>query len=476
MGRVRLMDDAKVSPKRFPMQHVGASYDLESDAQPLTYDALLQPFEEACKPPEQWCIGVESERFGVDAVNGAPVHYEGPRGVVEIFEILVNRFGWSPQSEVPGGPVILLNRGRTSITLEPGGQLELSGAPHPDIHRVHNETREHLSEMGRVSDNLGLAWMGIGFQPLAHQDDLDWVPKLRYGIMREYLATRGNHALDMMRRAATVQVNFDYSDPLDAIRKMRVALRLSPVVSAMCANAPFVEARLFGGRSYRMRVWFDVDPDRQGLLARMWDERTTLRDYIDWALDVPMFCIKRGSGVVRNTGQAFRSFMQDGYHGNHATLSDWTTHLNTLFPEVRIKRTLEMRGADSLPFEIMCALPALWTGLIYDEMSLAAAEALTARWTPEQMDDVRATAAIMGLQTPFHGRPLAHVAERVFQIARDGLIRRGRVDPDTGLDETTHLDALARFVEHGLTPADKLADGLQGRTQLRNEILRRVRP
>lgn len=442
----------------------------------LRHGDLLQPFEGSYRPAEQWTIGTESERFGVNEHTGMPLRYHGPGGVMEVFEILEERFGWTARTEVPGGPVIQLDRGPVSITLEPGSQVELSGATRPDLHGVEEETRLHLSELGRLSENIGLTWMGIGFHPLASQDELDWVPKLRYPVMREYLASRGGRALDMMRRTGTVQANFDYSDAQDAMRKLRVALRLSAVVSAMFANAPFVEGHVFGGRSQRMLVWFDVDPDRQGLLPRLWDPRSTVEDYVEWALDVPMFLIKRPRGAVINTGQTFRSYLQDGFDGERATLEDWNTHLNTLFPEVRLKRTVEVRGADSQSFEVMCALPALWTGILYDSEATERAESLTADWTFAEMENLRAEAAMGGLTVPFRGERLARTAEKVFRIARDGLQRRRRYHPETGRDETAYLDQIASEIERGRCPADRLLEGLTGKHGIREEILRRVRP
>jgi glutamate--cysteine ligase len=443
----------------------------------LRDDDLLEPFVSSGKRPEQWRIGVESERFGVRAINGEPLQYRGPGGVLEVFDILENRFGWTAHAEVAGGPPILLRRGASEITLEPGGQVELSGAPQPDVHAVHEETRLHLSEMGRLSDGLEVEWMSIGFHPLAHQEELDWVPKLRYGVMRKYLAGRGRHAMDMMRRTGTVQVNLDFANEIDAMRKLRLALRLSPVVAAMFANAPFVEGHVFGGRSARQIVWFHVDPDRQGLLPRMWDPRSTVHDYVQWALDVPMFMIKRQGQLVANTGQTFRNFLRDGFEGHRATMTDWTMHLNTLFPEVRLKNVLEMRSADALPFEVMCALPALWTGILYDDVALEQAERLTREWTHEQMEHVRELAIMRGLETPFLGGKLADAALSVFRIARDGLQRRGRKHPETGEDETGYLDEILPLLNHGMTPADRLVAGIERRIgSVRDEILRRVGP
>jgi glutamate--cysteine ligase len=443
----------------------------------LRDDDLLAPFLSAGKRRDQWKIGVESERFGVRAGNGEPLQYGGRGGVLEVFDILEGRFGWNAESEVQGGPSIALRRGTSEITLEPGGQVELSGAPQPDVHAVHEETRLHLSELGRLSDGLQLQWMSVGFHPLAHQEELDWVPKLRYGVMRKYLAERGRHAHDMMRRTATVQVNLDYADERDAVRKLRIALRLSPVVAAMFANAPFVEGHVFGGRSARQIVWFHVDPDRQGLLPRMWEQNATVHDYVQWALDVPMFMLKRNGTLVANTGQTFRSFMQDGFEGHRATSADWTMHLNTLFPEVRLKHVLEMRSADALPFEVMCAMPALWTGILYDDTALEQAERLTWEWTYEQMERVREQAIMRGLETPFLGRALADAALSVFRIARDGLQRRACKHPETGEDETMYLDEILPLLNHAKTPADRLVAGIERRIgSVRDEILRRVGP
>jgi glutamate--cysteine ligase len=458
------------------MSQAVAHMDPGTRTKPLCYDDLLRPFTAECRPRERWRVRTKSARFGVNGTTGDPVRFEGPGGLLEVFAILVSRFGWSEHREQPLGPPIRLNRGAASITLQPGGQVEFCGVAGADVHQVHEETRMHLTEMARLSENMGLSWMGIGFHPLAREQDLDWVPRQRYALMREYLASRGSRAHDMMRRTGTVQVDLDYSSAADALRKLRIALRVSPIVSTMFANSPFVEGKLFGGRSMRMRVWFDVDPDRQGLVPRMWSEHATLHDYIEWALDVPMMQIKRNAAVVANPGPTFRNFMSDGFWGHRASLDDWEVHLNTLLPEVGLKHTLQMRGADSLPFEIMSALPALWMGVMYDETSLTQVEQMSESWTAWEMDELLEDAANMGLAAPFRGAPVARVAERVFQIAREGLVRRARLRPDTAEDETVYLDPMARYVERGITPADKLIEGLGGRSYIRGDILRRVRP
>jgi glutamate--cysteine ligase len=371
--------------------------------------------------------------------------------------------------------LISLLRTGASVTLEPGGQLELSGAPLENIHQICSEMTGHMAELRDISDELSLTWLGIGFHPFASQADLPWVPKGRYAIMRRYLPTRGEHGLDMMRRTATVQANFDYSSEESAMRALRISLRLSPLVTAMFANSPFYEGKLFGGKSFRAKVWLSVDPARQGLLKNVLERGTRFADYIEWALDAPMFLIKRGVEVIENTGQSFRSFLQHGFRGIRPVRSDWETHLNTLFPEVRLKRTIEVRGADSLPANLICALPALWTGILYDDRALDEADELSASFTFDELEAVRPDIGKLALGATFRGKPLASLAERLLEIASGGLERRGRLNR-TGKDERVHLSRLAALVEKGQAPADALTEGLSnGDGDLRREILARAR-
>lgn len=440
-----------------------------------TIDQLLVPFHEAMKPPERHRIGAEAEKFGVDAVTGAPLPYEGERSVLTVLEALADRHGWHPERETPGGPIISLLRAGASITLEPGGQLELSGAPLETIHQICFEMSGHLAELRDISNELGILWLGIGFHPLASQADLPWVPKQRYAIMRRYLPTKGTHGLDMMRRTATVQANFDYESEEDALRKLRLSLKLSPVVTAIFANSPFYEGRLFGGRSFRAKVWLSVDPDRQGLVPPVLERGRRFTDYVDWALDAPMFLVKRGAEVVENTGQSFRSFMRHGFRGLRPTLKDWETHLNTLFPEVRLKRTIEVRGADSLPAALNCGLPALWTGILYDARALAQAEDLAASFTAAELEALRPEIAQHALRATFRGAPLADLAGKLVDIAQGGLERRARLDKN-GKDERVHLARIAALVDKGCCPADVLVEGLgNADADLRHEIIARAR-
>ncbi|WP_437574421.1 glutamate--cysteine ligase [Sorangium sp. So ce887] len=453
-----------------------ASHASESMSQPLkTFDDLMFPFHEAVKPESLHRIGAEAEKFGVDARTGAAIPYEGERSILSVLQALVERHGWTPEHETPGGPLIALARAGASVTLEPGGQLELSGAPLENIHQICMEMSGHLAELRDISAELSFAWLGIGFHPFASQAELSWVPKGRYAIMRRYLPTRGAHGLDMMRRTATVQANFDYASEEAAMRALRVSLRLSPLVTAIFANSPFYEGALFGGRSYRAKVWLDVDPSRQGLLRNVLERGRRFSDYVAWAVDAPMFLIKRDGEVIENTGQTFREFLEHGRDGHRATRADWEMHLNTLFPEVRLKRTLEVRGADSLPGNLVCALPALWTGILYDARALDEADALSESFRFDELEAVRPMIAERALRATFRGKPLAAMAEQLVSIASGGLERRARLNK-SGKDERVHLDRLSALIAKGQSPADALVDGLSNDDpDLRSKILDRAR-
>jgi glutamate--cysteine ligase len=440
---------------------------------PLRDESELElVFVRACKPREQWRVGAEAEKFGVDAKTGAPLHYPGERGVEGILRTLMDRHGWVEEAEYPNGPLIALRRGDASVTLEPGSQLELSGAPLPNMHAIAGELVSHMSELERLSADLGIVWLGLGFHPFAKQADLDWVPKARYAVMREYLPTKGKFGLDMMRRTSTVQANYDYSSEQDALRKLRVSLKLAPLTTAMFANSPFVEGKITGEVSRRALVWSSVDPARTGLVPQTWGEKARFRDYIEWALDAGMFMFKRDGKGVDNRGQTFRDFLANGFKGHKATLTDWETHLNTLFPEVRLKRTIEIRGADSLPKPYFAALPALWTGILYDDTALDDADALTQDLTHDELLEVRKQIPFEGLRATFRGKPLAELAQKVIDIAERGLERRAILGRD-GKDERIHLASIKSLAEHARCPADVLRDGLTNDQDLRPAILER---
>jgi glutamate--cysteine ligase len=422
-------------------------------------DDLLLPFVEACKPPSAWRIGPEVEKAGVFTATREPIPYLGPRSIVRILRELCEKHGWEPEREHEGAPIIALARGGAQVTLEPGGQLELSGAQSETAHEVHAELEGHMREIGPLSRAMGVRWLGVGFHPFARREDFAWVPKQRYGVMREYLPTRGAHALDMMLRTCTVQVNLDYESEDDAMRKMRVSLALAPLTTAMFANSPWKDGRPHGGLTYRGRVWLDVDPDRSGLVPGLWKEGARFDDYVEWALDVPMFLFKRDGHAIANTGQTFRSFWESGFQGHRPTLEDWKTHLNTLFPDVRLKKTIEIRGADAQASTMKSALPALWVGLLYDAAALAEAEALVEGWTHDEVAELRRVVWKDGLRTPFRGAPIAGLAERVVAIAEGGLRRRARRNA-AGRDESIHLGHLRRLAGEGRTPADVLLLGM----------------
>jgi glutamate--cysteine ligase len=414
------------------------------------------------------------EKFGVLEDTRTPVPYHGDRGILRILEFLVTTHGWTPESEHAGGPIVALSRGDSSITLEPGGQLELSGGKSETIHQVAAELREHMAELAPISRKLGVRWLGVGFQPLARREDFEWVPKQRYAIMRSYLPTRGQHAIDMMLRTCTVQANFDYASEEDAIRKMRVALALAPVTMAMFANSPFREGRLAGGLDFRGRVWLDVDPDRTGLVPSLWKPGAGFEDYVEWALDVPMILFKREGRIIVNTGQTFRDFLAHGYDGHHATAGDWLVHLNSLFPDVRLKKTIEVRVADAQGTDLGAALPALFAGLLYDATALDDAQALVADWTCREVSELRATVWRAGLRTLWRGAPLLRVAERVLEIAEHGLERRSRYDESAGSDERIFLAGLRSLVSAGRSPGDLLLSGLERKTVPADVILDRT--
>jgi glutamate--cysteine ligase len=432
------------------------------DLEPIRqHEDLLSPFVEACKPRPEWRIGPEMEKFGIFEETRAPVPYEGAQSVLRILEELASLHGWMPEREREGGPIVALARGDASVTLEPGGQLELSGGKSDSVHQVCAELRGHMREIGPLSRAMGVRWLGVGFHPFARLGDFHWVPKQRYGVMKSYLPTRGGHALDMMLRTCTVQANFDYASEKDAMRKMRVSLALAPLTTAMFANSPWKEGHPHGGATYRGRVWLDVDPDRTGLVPPLWKRGAGFNDYVEWALDVPMFVFKRDGHAVANTGQTFRGFLKSGFEGHHATLDDWKLHLNTLFPEVRLKKTIEIRGADAQSTEMACALPALWTGIFYDERALGEAEALVEGWEHDELAELRTRVWRDGLRATFRKAPLTPLAERVIALAEGGLERRARRETPNGKDERVHLSRLRRLAGQGRSPADLLLDGLE---------------
>jgi glutamate--cysteine ligase len=429
-------------------------------------DELVAYLEAGSKPESDWSIGTEHEKFGFNLKGHSPVPYLGDHGIAALLEAHHQRFGWEPIRE--DGNIIALScedcpKGGT-ISLEPGGQLELSGAPLATIHETEEELRQHLAQVGEVARELGIGFLGLGFSPKWTLAETPLIPKERYRIMMRYMPKRGKHGLDMMFRTATVQVNMDFGDEADMVQKLRVGLALQPVATALFANSPFTEGKPNGFQSYRAEVWRDTDPDRTGMLPFAFEDGMGFERYVDYALDVPMYFVYRDGRYIDVAGASFRDFMAGklaALPGVRPGMDDWTDHLTTLFPEVRLKRFLEMRGADAGQFRELLALPGLWAGLLYDRAALDGASSLLADWTAEERQTMRNEVPRLGLATPFRDRTLRHVAREVVTLAQDGLKRRGRFN-ENGEDETRSLKRLWEIIEDGKSPADELLAAYRG--------------
>jgi glutamate--cysteine ligase len=449
--------------------------DPSADSTPVrSFEDLESVFHRAHKPPSAWLIGAEAEKFCVDRDTLAPLPYSGERGVLGLFALLQQRFGWLPAPEHGDGPLIALTRDRSSVTLEPGAQVELSASPLPDVHAVCREIRGHLLELRSLSDELNLRWLSLGFQPLSELAQMPWVPKERYPIMRRYLPTKGSRGLDMMQRTCTVQANFDYESEEDAMRKLSLMLKLAPVIQAISANAPFKEGRVSALKSERADVWLNMDPERSGLVKPVWGHaRPRYRHYVEWALDAGMFLFRHDGKSFHNTGQTFRNFWQDGFEGERATLGDWVSHLGTLFPEVRLKNTLEVRTSDAQSEPLSLSMIALFVGLLYDEASLSRAEELTRDFDYDSVLRARLEVPARGLGGSIGDMALRTLAEQVVDVAAAGLARRHRLG-STGKDESVFLEPLARLVSAGQCPADVLRKGLQPGDRVDAEVVLRA--
>ncbi len=402
-----------------------------------------------------WKIGVEYEKFGFDHKTLRPLPYEGKHGIKAMLTGL-QRFGWEPVRE--GDNVIALAMDGQSISLEPGGQLELSGAPLETLHQTCRELNTHLAQVKLVGDELGVGFVGLGFQPKWRRAEIPVMPKGRYDIMRNYMPKKGRLGLDMMLRTCTVQVNLDFGSEPDMVKKMRVALALQPVATALFANSPFTEGVPNGFLSYRSQIWTDTDPDRTGMLPIAFEDGFGYERYVDWALDVPMYFVYRDGKYADATGQSFRDFIAGrlpAAPGQVATMRDWADHLTTLFPEARLKTYLEMRGADGGPWWRLCALPALWTGLMYDNASLDAAWDLVKSWTAAERQEMRDVVPRLALKTPFRNGTVREIAAEVLAISAAGLKARNRLSA-AGETEGHFLDSLRVIVESGETPAENL--------------------
>ncbi len=424
---------------------------------------LVEYLESGCKPREAWRIGTEHEKFGYTLDDLRPLPYGGERGVKAMLEGLVE-LGWHPIFE--GDNVIALSDATgAAISLEPGGQLELSGAQLETVHETCAEVGRHLHQVKQVAGRLGIGFLGVGFQPKWGRDDISWMPKGRYAIMRRYMPEVGGKGLDMMLRTCTVQVNLDFASEADMVKKLRVSLALQPVATALFASSPFKDGKPTGMLSARADVWTDTDPNRTGTLPFAFEDGMGFERYVDWMLDVPMYFVYRDGKYIDAAGQSFRDFMAGrlpALPGQVPNMGDWVDHLSTAFPEVRLKKYLEMRGADGGPWCRLCALPALWTGLLYDDGALDGAWQLVKDWTPDERETLRRDVNRQGLAATIRGRTMRNLALDVLDLAAGGLKRRRRLSP-FGRDEVIFLDTLQATAVSGRTPAEEMLDAYHGR-------------
>ena len=437
------------------------------------FDQLVEWIAAGCKPPEDWRIGTEHEKFPFYTDTLEPVPYEGERGIRALLEGMREHLGWEPGHD-DGRIISLKGDDGSSISLEPGGQFELSGAPLETIHETCAESNAHLAAVREVGDRLGIGFLGLGSAPLRSLADTPRMPRSRYDIMRGRMERSGRHGLDMMHRSTTIQVNLDFASEEDMRRKMVTALRLQPVASALFANSPFSEAKPNGFLSYRSEMWRDVDNVRSGVLPVAYEPGFGFAAYAEWALDVPMFFVVR-DGAYHELDITFRQFMdgaaRDSVPNGEATIGDWINHLGFLFPDVRLKRFLEMRGADGGPWRRICALPAFWVGLLYDGAALDAAEAMTEGWTAAQVDAMRDGVPKEGLRAKApDGRTVHEIAREAVHIAERGLAARARLN-GAGFDETDFLAPLAEVIAKGQTQAEDLLARFNGPWEGRIEPL-----
>jgi len=422
-------------------------------------DELVAYLETGCKPKADWRIGTEHEKFGFHTEDCSPLPYGGERGIEALLLGLKKYCDWRVEYE--GENIIGLHCPISgSITLEPGGQVELSGAPLDNIHDTCCEVIRHLDDVKKVAGPLDIKFLGMGFSPKWTLDEVPVMPKGRYKIMREYMQKVGNHGLDMMFRSSTVQVNLDFSSESDMVKKLRTSLALQPVATALFASSPFTNGKPNGFLSYRSQIWRDTDPDRTGMIPFAFEDGMGFERYTDYALDTPMYFVYRDGQYIDASGQSFRDFLAGrlpALPGEKPSLADWENHLTTLFPEVRIKRYMEMRGADSGRWRKLCALPALWTGLLYDQDALDAAFDLIKDWSVDERQMLRDEVPRTALNTPFRGRPLLEVARQMIHISKAGLKARARYN-DNHEDERAYLGPIEDIVEEGRTRAERLLE------------------
>ncbi|MBT5074694.1 MAG: glutamate--cysteine ligase [Kordiimonadaceae bacterium] len=438
------------------MSNISRNSPVESKQQLIDYIAS------GSKPKSEWTIGTEHEKFVYCVDSHKPVPYEGERSIKAILLALQKEFDWEPMME--GDYIIGLKKDGQSVTLEPGGQLELSGAMVKTLHQTCAESTSHLRQAQAVSEKLGINYIGMGFNAISRREDVPIMPKGRYKIMRDYMPKKGSLGLDMMLRTCTIQVNLDYSSEADMVKKFRVSLALQPLATAIFAASPFLEGKPNGFQSYRSHIWTDTDPDRCGILPFVFEDGMGFEAYVDHVLNVPMYFVNRGSTYHDVSGKSFKDFMNgrlEGFKGEIPTIADWEDHMSTLFPEVRLKKFLEMRGADGGTWSKICALPALWVGLLYDDQALDAAYDMIKNWTHEEHQHLRDNVPRDALNVPFRNGTVQDLAKQMLDISAGGLERRALTN-NAGEDERVFLKSLYKTVESGKTTAQLMLDCYNG--------------
>ncbi|KIC47941.1 glutamate--cysteine ligase [Tateyamaria sp. ANG-S1] len=428
------------------------------------HDQLAQYLADGCKPKEYWRIGTEHEKFGYCRDTLKPLPYEGERSIEAVLSALRDRHNWSELRE--GGKLIGLEKDGANVSLEPGGALELSGAPLETIHETCDEVNSHLREVMDIANEIGVGFIGLGAAPIWTHEEMPLMPKGRYKLMDAYMGKVGTMGRTMMRRTCTVQVNLDFGSEADMVQKMRVAIALQPVAAALFANSPFFEGKPNGHKSWRSRVWRDLDPSRTGMVPFVFDEGFGFERWVEYALDVPMYFVYRDGKYIDALGQSFRDFLQGklpALPGETPMLSDWADHLTTAFPEARVKKFIEMRGADGGPWRRLCALPAFWVGLMYDQSALDAAWDLVKGLDAETREGLRVEASADGLQAEVNGIKMHDLAREAVAISNAGLKARARAGAGGMIPDETHfLNALQESIETGKVPADELLDHYHG--------------
>lgn len=430
--------------------------DTGPDAAPIeSIEQLLEHFARGAKPRSMFRIGTEYEKAAVDRRTGAAIPFSGPRGVEAVLRKLADRYGWEPQEEE--GRIIGLSGGRGEITLEPGGQIELSGEPYETLHEADQELREHVQQVVAVGDELDISFLGLGIQPFSPLEEIEWVPKKRYGIMGPYMTKVGSMGQRMMKQTATVQVNLDFESEADAMQKMRVATGIGPILNALFANSPISDGKPNGYLSYRGHIWTDTDNDRAGILPFVFAPRSGFVDYVEWALDVPMYFVKRGKTYHDLTGVPFRRFWKNGAEGLRATVGDFALHLSTLFPEVRLKQYLELRMVDSQQPESMLALSAIAKGVLYEPDCMLGAWDLVKDWSLDERIALNAAVHRTALATPVRRYRIQDLARELIDIAEAGLQRQHRCDA-RGETEAVYLERARDDARRGRCPAEQVLE------------------